>query len=93
MTGPRCPRPCAAQARENAMYTRREALFDMQADPLETANLAGDPAHRKTVLDHRKILADFAARHNDETAKAMLADDVTPRPFEAGPGRGARSPA
>jgi choline-sulfatase len=63
---------------------RREALFDMRADPMETANLAGDPAHRQTVLDHRKILADFASRHNDETAKAMLADDVPPRPFEPG---------
>jgi hypothetical protein len=52
------------------MGTRREALFDMQADPLETANLAGDPAHKQTVLDHRKILADFAARHGDETARA-----------------------
>ena len=63
---------------------RREALFDIQADPLETANLAGDSAHRQTVLEHRKILADFAARHNDATARAMLADNVPPRPFAPG---------
>ena len=61
---------------------RREALFDMENDPRETANLAAEPKCRPIVMAHRKILSDFAARHNDETAKAMLADDVPPRPFE-----------
>ncbi len=74
---------------------RREALFDMLNDSRETVNLAYDSDHRSVVMAHREILADFAKRHRDATAKAMLADGVPPRPFRADapeappPGQGA----
>ena len=64
--------------------TRRESLVDMVNDPLETKNLAGDPAHRKIVEQHRKLLLAFSARHNDVLVKDIYANDMAPRPFTAG---------
>ena len=51
---------------------RRESLVDMDTDPSEMLNLAGDPTHRDTLLRHRSYLASFAAQHKDATAQAML---------------------
>ncbi len=39
-----------------------EQLYDMQADPHETKNLASDPAHAETVAQLRQRLAEYAAR-------------------------------
>ncbi len=52
---------------------RRESLVDMERDPGETVNRAGDPALRDTLLQHRKYLAEFAAKQGDDTALAILA--------------------
>jgi len=60
---------------------RREALYDITADPLETVNLAAEPEYRRTLLEHRARLAEFAQRYEDATAIEMLSDDVEPRPF------------
>jgi len=52
---------------------RRESLVDMEKDPGEMVNLAAQAEHRDTLLAHRKLLGDFATRHDDKTALAMLA--------------------
>lgn len=62
---------------------RRESLVDLQADPGETNDMAGDPACREVLLLHRSLLAKFAQDQNDPRAAAMLADDVKPVPFRA----------
>ena len=61
--------------------TQRESLVDMKKDPLETKNLATDPAYKETVQAHRKLLLAFAARHKDTLAEEMLADGMPPKPF------------
>jgi arylsulfatase A-like enzyme len=60
---------------------RRESLVDLQADPGETKNVAGDPQYRKTLLDHRALLAQFGKELNDPLSEKLLADDVKPIPF------------
>jgi len=66
---------------------RRESLVDMQADPLETKNLARQPEHREVLLQHRRLLQTFAAEHDDALVDLLLADDVASRPFPAGKDR------
>jgi choline-sulfatase len=61
--------------------TRRESLVDLEADPGETRNLAGDPEYRKVLLEQRTLLAQFARKYSDPTAAAMVADAVKPVPF------------
>ena len=61
--------------------TRREALYDMKSDPLETVNLAVDPAYREVILDHRAKLKEFAKANNDPLVAELLKDDVAPRAF------------
>ena len=34
----------------------RESLVDLQTDPGEIRNLAGDPKYRKILLEHRALL-------------------------------------
>ena len=63
---------------------RREALYDLREDPLETVNLAGDSKYRHVVAEHRRILGNFAKTHGDALVEDLLANDVEPRPFEAG---------
>lgn len=63
---------------------RRESLVDLQADPGEMNDLATDPKFREVLLQHRQMLAKFAAEQKDSTATDMLADNVKPRPFEPG---------
>ncbi len=43
----------------------REQLFDLEADPGETTNLAEDPAHRSALDEHRILISDWAAETND----------------------------
>jgi choline-sulfatase len=62
---------------------RREALYDLEDDPLEQVNLAYQRQFQATVLEHRNKLAEFAAEHGDKLAQEMLANDVEPRPFAA----------
>jgi len=72
--------------------TQRESLVDMTADPQETKNLATDPAQRKTIEQHRKLLVAFAATHNDALVKDIYANNLAPRPFEASkPGKANKS--
>jgi arylsulfatase A-like enzyme len=42
-----------------------EELYDLQADPHEIKNLAGDPAHRDTLAALRARLADWMEKTND----------------------------
>jgi len=65
-----------------AKGVRREALYDLREDPLETVNLAGDAKYRNVLLDHRAMLAAFADAWHDTVAKDMLANGVEPRPFK-----------
>jgi arylsulfatase A-like enzyme len=63
--------------------TQRESLVDMKSDPLETKNIATDPASKKIIDTHRKLLLAFADKHKDPLAKQMLADEMPAIPFEA----------
>ena len=68
------------------VYTRgirRESLVDLQADPGETNNLAGDPKYRDVLLRHRELLRRFGTEHNDPLVAELLADNVKPIPFTA----------
>lgn len=62
--------------------TRRESLYDLQADPLETVNLAGAPNYRAVLTQHRDFLREFGKTHNDPLVKELLANNVGPRPFK-----------
>jgi choline-sulfatase len=42
-----------------------EQLFDLERDPGEMNNLAGDPATKPAVEEHRQLLAAWLARHRD----------------------------
>jgi N-sulfoglucosamine sulfohydrolase len=48
-------------------YIRRppEELYDMQADPLEIQNLAGDPAMQSTLLEMRNALEKWQLETGD----------------------------
>ena len=43
-----------------------EELYNLQQDPHETRNLAGDPAFQKVLQDHREILANWQKRTDDK---------------------------
>ena len=43
----------------------REELYDLQADPHETRNLAGDTNHAKLVADLRARLLEWQEKTND----------------------------
>jgi len=61
--------------------THRESLIDLQNDPGETTDLAGDPAQRKVLLEHRDLLRKFAIERGDKLVDELLADDIKARPF------------
>ena len=52
---------------------RRESLVDMERDPGEIVNQAGNPAFREALVQHRAYLREFARNYQDETALSMLA--------------------
>ncbi len=60
---------------------QRESLFDMEHDPLETENLARNPKYHDILLEHRKLLSEFADQYHDTLVAEMLADNIKPRPF------------
>jgi len=62
--------------------TQRESLVDMKNDPLETKNIATDPANKKIIETHRELLLAFAAKHKDPLARQMLAGDMPAIPFK-----------
>jgi arylsulfatase A-like enzyme len=45
---------------------RPEMLFDMQDDPGETRNLAGQAAHRDELLRHRRLLVQWIEQTDDD---------------------------
>jgi len=47
------------------IHRPREELYDLQADPNETRNLAGDPNHAKLVADLRARLLEWQEKTND----------------------------
>ena len=49
-----------------------EMLFDLQKDPGETRNLAGDRAHSRELMEHRKLLQEWMARTGDSTSDASV---------------------
>jgi choline-sulfatase len=63
--------------------TQRESLVDMKNDPLETRNIATDPASKDIIKTHRKLLLAFADKHKDPLSRKMLADGMPPIPFDA----------
>lgn len=67
-----------------ARGNRREALYDLQQDPLETMNLAGAPEYRQVIIEHRTRLREFGETRGDELVEVLLANDVGPRPFGSG---------
>ncbi len=44
----------------------REALVDLEKDPGEMTNLAGDSASREVLVRYRKILSDWCHKYNDD---------------------------
>ncbi len=52
-----------------------ESLVDLEKDPLETKNLAGQKEYNKILKQHRKYLIDWCAKNDDQfTAILGLAD-------------------
>ena len=50
-----------------------ELLCDLREDPLETVNLAGSPAHRRVLRDHRDLLAAWTRQADDGKGAGYLA--------------------
>lgn len=50
----------------------RESLVDLEKDPGEMVNLAGNPVYRSVLLRHRTLLKKFACKHGDKVALKML---------------------
>ena len=51
---------------------RRESLVDMEKDPGEMVNQAGNSDYKDILNQHRAFLKEFAERHKDPTALEML---------------------
>ena len=49
-----------------------EQLFDMEQDPGEMTNVAGEPEYQDVVFEHRNILAEWTTRENDTKGKHYL---------------------
>jgi arylsulfatase A-like enzyme len=64
-------------------FTKLPALFfDLAADPGETRNLAGDPAHAPRVLAYAQKLLSWRMNHDEQTLThlALTKDGVLARP-------------
>jgi len=51
---------------------RRESLIDMERDPGEMVNQAGNPGFKSVLIQHRAYLKEHAERHDDKKALEML---------------------
>ncbi|UCE46730.1 MAG: sulfatase-like hydrolase/transferase, partial [Phycisphaerales bacterium] len=51
---------------------RRESLVDMEKDPGEMVNQAGNPDFKAVLIRHRAYLKEHGERHNDRMALEML---------------------
>lgn len=49
----------------------KEVLFDMQNDPGETKNLAGNPEYTEIITRHRTLLEDWMKKTNDPFLKTV----------------------
>jgi arylsulfatase A-like enzyme len=58
---------CSYGAAEGA-----ESLVDLQADPGEMKNLASDPGHRETLLEHRRLLKQWCELSKDARASKFI---------------------
>lgn len=63
-----------------------EALYDVESDPHEVSNLAGDPKHAKVLADMRKRLADRVKSLPDLSfyPESFLVERVLTHPIEFG---------
>jgi arylsulfatase A-like enzyme len=64
-------------------FTRLPPLFfDLQEDPGEARNLAGDPAHLPLVLAYAQKLLSWRMNHDEQTLThlALTGDGVVSRP-------------
>jgi N-sulfoglucosamine sulfohydrolase len=57
----------------------RLELYDLAADPWEVRNLAGDPAHTKTVRELAAVLQEWMEQSGDFPAAYRVRDDNTDR--------------
>lgn len=53
----------------------KEELYDLDADPHELTNLAGDPKHAETLTKLRKVLDDWGKEINDLVPKERTPDE------------------
>jgi choline-sulfatase len=51
---------------------RREQLIDLEKDPGEMKNLASDPQYRGVLMEHRRLLWEWASQINDSIGQAYL---------------------
>lgn len=51
---------------------QRESLFDTKNDPGEMINLATDPKFQSILAEHRKMLADWCLRNQDDFAQFLV---------------------
>jgi len=65
-----------AQAVYCAPSQPSEELYDLTADPWETKNLAGDPAHQATLARLRGALEDWIKRTGDQGAKLETLEEL-----------------
>jgi choline-sulfatase len=52
-----------------------ELLVDLETDPGELRNLAGDPASRDVLAEHRGMLADWVKRSDDADGEKYIRKD------------------
>lgn len=62
------------QARLFAPTRPKEELYDLENDPHEIHNLAGQPAHRKTLMEMRSRLEEWMEATNDHGRKPESAE-------------------
>ncbi len=50
----------------------RESLVDLESDPGEMVNLAGDPVHHKVLRQHRRMLAEWCVAFDTKWPQANV---------------------